>query len=105
MKRFEEDANSSSASFRTGELFEISLRETRTAGFKWAVEKSGEPVIALAGESTEAASGPAGGAGVHRWQFRAVKAGTGTVILQHRRPWESGDAPERVFQIHILVTE
>ena len=105
MNRFEEDASGREASLRVGELFEISLSETRTAGFKWVVEKGGEPVIALAGESTEAAPGPAGGAGTHIWQFRAAQAGTATLLLRHRRPWESGQAAGRVFQMQIRVAE
>jgi predicted secreted protein len=105
MTRFEEDANGRDASIRKGELFEIALSETRTAGFKWMMEKGGDPVIALAGESTKAAPGPAGGAGMHLWQFRAMQEGTATLLLRHRRPWESAEAAGRVFQMQIRVTE
>lgn len=105
MIRFEADANGRAASFRTGEMFEIVLEETRMAGFKWAVEKGGESICTLAGESSDAPAGPPGHPGTHLWQFRAVQVGTTTILLRHRRPWESGDERGRVFQLQIQVTE
>ena len=105
MERFEENASGREASFRVGEVFEIYLSETRTAGFKWMIEKGGDPVIALARESTEAAPGPAGGAGMHIWQFHAVRVGTATILLRHGRTWESADVPGRMFQLQVRVTE
>jgi predicted secreted protein len=105
MDRFEEDANDRRVRVAVGEVFEILLPETRTTGYKWAVEKGGEPVCALASESSDAPAGPPGGAGTHLWQFRAAQAGTATILLHHQRPWESGAAPGRIFQIHIQATE
>jgi predicted secreted protein len=105
MIRFAEDANGKAANFHVGEMFEIFLTETRMAGFKWVVEKCGEPVCVLASESTEAASGAHGGSGAHIFQYRAVKAGTATILLRHRRPWESSEAQGHIFQLQIQVTE
>jgi predicted secreted protein len=105
MARFEENANGREVSLRVGEVFEICLPETRTTGFKWAVEKGGGPVCALVGEFADAPAGPPGRAGMHLWQFRATQAGTATILLHHRRSWESGVAPGRIFQIHIQATE
>ena len=105
MTRFEEGANGQEASFHAGELFEVFLSETRTTGFKWVVERGGEPVCALAGESTDAPPGPPGRAGTHLWQFRAAQAGFATIRLVYRRPWESSAEPGRVFQMQIRVTE
>jgi predicted secreted protein len=103
--RFEEDANGREASFRVGELFEILLPETRTTGFKWVVEKGGEPVCAWVNESADAPPRPPGRAGTHLWQFRTAQAGMATILLQYRRPWESGAEPGRVFQMQIRVAE
>jgi predicted secreted protein len=105
MVRFGEDAHGQEANFHIGDLFEIFLVETRTTGFKWFVERGGEPVCALVSESAEAASGPPGRAGTHLWQFRAVQAGTTTIILHSRRTWETGAAPGRVFELQINASE
>ncbi len=105
MVRFQEDAHGQESKFRFGERFEILLPETRTTGFKWVVETAGEPVCTLVSEAAEAPTGPPGKAGTHVWQFRAAQAGTATILLHHRRPWESGAAPGRVFQLQIHVTE
>ena len=97
MMRFQEGAQGSEAKVRVGEEFEILLGETRTAGYKWAIEKGGEPVCTLVSESAEAAGGPPGKAGSHLLRFRAVQEGTTTILLQHKRSWESGSEPGRVF--------
>jgi predicted secreted protein len=105
MTRFEEDANDRQVNLRVGEMFEIHLPETRTTGYKWAVEKGGEPVCALVSESSEAPPGPPGRAGTHLWQFRAAKAGAATIVLHHKRPWEPAASPGRIFQLHVQATE
>jgi predicted secreted protein len=104
MVRFEEDANGRDVSLRAGDEFEVSLAETRTTGFKWVVEKGGDPVCTLLSESAEAPAGPPGRAGTHTWHFRAAGAGQATIRLHHRRPWESGAEPGRIFRIQVHVT-
>jgi predicted secreted protein len=105
MVRFGEDAQGQEASFHKGDLFEIFLAETRTTGFKWFVDRGGEPVCALVSESAEAAPGPPGRAGTHLWQFRAAQAGTTTIVLRSRRSWETDTTPSRVFELQIKVSE
>jgi predicted secreted protein len=105
MVRFEEDANGTDVSLRAGDEFEISLVETRTTGFKWMVEKGGDPVCTLVSESAEAPAGPPGRSGTHLWHFRAASTGHATIVFNHRRPWESGTEPGRVFRIQVHVTE
>jgi len=105
MVRFEENAHGHEATFHKGDLFEILLAETRTTGFKWVVERGGEPVCTLVNESANASPGPPGRAGTHLWQFRAAQVGTTTIVLHSRRAWETSAAPGRVFQIQVTVTE
>jgi predicted secreted protein len=105
MARLDETANGRESKFRVGELFEIVLAETRTTGFKWAIEKSGKPVCALVSESSEAPGGPPGQAGTHFWQFRAAQIGSTTIVLHSRRAWEARAEPARVFQLQVEVAE
>ena len=105
MARFEEDANGRQVNLRLGEVFEICLPETRTTGYKWAIEKGGEPVCALLSESANAPAEPPGRAGTHLWNFRVAQAGAATILLHLIRPWESGVGPGRIFQIQIQATE
>jgi predicted secreted protein len=103
MVRFEEEANGREVDLRVGDEFEVSLPETRTTGFKWMVEKGGDPVCTLVSESSEAPAGPPGRGGTHLWHFRAAGEGQATIVLHHRRPWESDVEPGRVFQIQVHV--
>jgi inhibitor of cysteine peptidase len=103
--RFEEDANDRQVNLRVGEVFEIHLPETRTTGYKWAIEKGGEPVCALVSESSDAPPSPPGRAGTHLWQFRAAQPGAATIVLHHKRPWEPAASPGRIFQLHVQAME
>jgi predicted secreted protein len=105
MVRFDESAHGRQANFHVGDLFEICLAETRTTGFKWVVERGGEPECARVSESADTPAGPPGRSGTHVWQFRAAQVGTATIVLHSRRAWETGTAPGRVFQIQVIVTE
>jgi predicted secreted protein len=105
MVRFGEDAHGQEASFHKGDLFEILLAETRATGFKWVIERGGEPVCALVSESADAPAGPPGLAGTHLWQFRAAQVGTAAIILHSRRAWETDAPPGRVFQLQVAVTD
>ncbi len=104
MMRLQEDANGQELTFRVGETFEICLSETRTTGFKWALENKGEPVCTLLGESSDSPAGPPGRAGTHLWRFAAAQPGTATIVLHHRRPWEAAKEPARTFQLRVRVT-
>jgi predicted secreted protein len=105
MVRFGEDAHGQETSFHKGDLFEILLPETRTTGFKWVVERGGEPVCVLVSELAEAAPGTPGKAGTHLWQFRAVQVGKATIVLHSRRAWETDAPPGRAFQLQVAVTD
>lgn len=105
MIRFEEDAHGQEISVRMNETLEISLPETRTTGFRWVAQTSGEPVCSLVSESSQPPVGPPGQPGKHVWQFRVVQRGIATIVLHYRRPWEHATAATRTFEIRVHVTD
>jgi inhibitor of cysteine peptidase len=107
VKLITEESNGTEINLAIGETFEVRLEENRSTGFKWVFESSskvGEGVLSLVGDSFgkgEAVGQP----GTHRWEFRAERAGSGTITLSYRRPWEGNASPARSFTLKVRVSE
>ena len=103
MHQIAQDDNGREVTLAVGEAVELSLPENRTTGFHWELKAKGGPVCELVEDEFEPATGPPGKGGVHRWQFRAVRAGSGEIELQYRRHWEENAAPARTYQVSVRV--
>jgi len=101
--QFDDAANGSEVELSAGDQFELSLRETRTAGYRWTFKSSGEPSCILLGESSQPVSARAGGTGTHLWRFRAVAPGNCLLALEYKRSWESSSEPARIFGMKVRV--
>jgi inhibitor of cysteine peptidase len=86
-----------------GEVVEISLAENRTTGFHWELRTKPEPACSLVKSWFEPGTGPPGKGGTHRWQFQAVRSGTGEIKLEYRRPWEQETPPGQTFKLSVHV--
>jgi predicted secreted protein len=101
--QFGESANGSDVEIKVGEEFELSLPETRTAGYQWTLTGSVDPVCALVSQSFQPASGKTGGSGTHSWRFRTVAPGTCPLALAYQRSWKSGPEPAQTFAMKVRV--
>jgi len=99
------DANSNGreVSVAVDETVQVSLAENRTTGFRWELKSKAEPVCMLVKDAFEPAKGPPGKGGTHRWQFQAVRPGTGEIELENRRPWERDAPTRRTFKLTVRV--
>ena len=87
---------------RPQDEFEISLPETRTAGYRWKTERVADPACQLLKDESEAA-GAVGGTGSHHFHFRAVNAGSGEIKLHYGRSWEQEKGPAKTFILKVHV--
>ena len=85
---------------RVGETFEVSLTETRTAGFSWSIKSAGEPVCSLVADSMANPAATPGKSGTHQWQFKVDSPGNATIELHYGRQWQKG-APARTYTLRI----
>ena len=85
------------------EEFEISLPETRTAGYHWVITEKGESVLELFSETTIPNAGGVGGSGHHIWSFRAASPGETRIAFAYSRPWEKSAKPARTFTLKVRV--
>jgi predicted secreted protein len=101
--QFDETANGSEVELSAGDDFELSLSETRTAGYHWTLKSTGEPSCIPLSESSQPASGQTGGTGAHLWRFRAVAPGNCSIVLEYKRSWESSSEPARTFRMKVRI--
>ena len=88
--------------------FAVELVGVPTAGYIWApaqmpafVSRAGE----AGGNTTQAQSRP-GFTGGNHWEvlmFVATAPGTGELVLEQRRPWETNEPPTDVFRVTIVA--
>jgi predicted secreted protein len=101
---------------RDGQIVEVPLNQrfavelvgVPTAGYVWTpaqmpafLTRAGE-----AGGPTIAAQNEPGYAGGRHWEvlmFVATAPGEGELVLEQKRPWETGQAPADVFRVTIVA--
>jgi inhibitor of cysteine peptidase len=88
--------------------FAIELVGVPTAGYQWAPTQLPAFII-RAGEATGntiAAQSQPGYTGGNHWEvlmFSATSPGTGELVLEQRRPWETGQPASNTFRVTITA--
>ena len=91
---------------KTGETFQVALVGVPTAGYLWKpaqtpafLEKSDET-----GGPTHSAQRKPGFTGGNHWEvfaFKVLSPGSGELVLEQRRPWETDEPPTDTFRVAI----
>ena len=91
-----------------GQRFAVELVGVPTAGYVWTVAQA-PAFLARAGEAsgnTSQAQSQPGFVGGNHWEvlmFSATEAGSGELVLEQRRPWESSEPANAVFRVTIVA--
>ncbi len=88
-----------------GETLELRLPENPMTGFRWHLQTSGEPILALVADSFEPGDGTPGQGGIHWWRFQTVQTGTASVELSYRRKWERSSKSAQTFRLQVHATK
>jgi predicted secreted protein len=87
-----------------GATFAVKLAAQSGTGYSWAVTKvDGAAVTAVGHKETEGTPQMPGAPMREVFRFTAAAAGTATVELALRRPWEKDVAPARTFHVSVTV--
>ena len=100
--------NGQSVNVAVGQRFAIELVGVPTAGYVWTpaqvpafLTRAGE----ASGNTIQEQSEP-GYAGGNHWEvtmFSATVAGTGEIVMEQRRPWETSEPPNQTFRVTIVA--
>ena len=97
------------AAVKVGQTLVITLASNPSTGFSWTI--SGAPdsaVLTQDGDISYTATNPdvvmPGSGGSETVRFTATAAGTTTIVLDYRRPWETDVPPVETVTIDVTVT-
>lgn len=106
--RITREQNGQTVNVAVGQRFAIELIGVPTAGYIWApaqvpafITRAGE----ASGNTVPEQSQP-GYTGGNHWEvtmFSATAAGTGEIVMEQRRPWESDEPASDVFRVTIVA--
>lgn len=99
--------NNKSLIINIGDVIKITLDSNTTTGFSWnqkselkILEKSDEKYLA---DKKGIASGMVGTGGQTVLEYKAVKKGKDTLILQYMQAWDKNTPPAKTFSVNISV--
>jgi len=89
-----------------GELI-VALASNPTTGFSWSVGEDSDEGLVLQGEPRYVPAGSTtpvvGAGGTEVFSFEADDSGTSRLVLEYRRPFEPGVAPEQTFSVTVEI--
>jgi inhibitor of cysteine peptidase len=100
--------NGQTVNVAVNQRFAVELVGVPTAGYVWQPAQMPD-FITRAGEATAntiPAQSEPGYAGGNHWEvlmFSATGPGTGELVIEQRRPWESEEAPADTFRVNIVA--
>ena len=94
-------------SARVGDVFVIQLKSNATTGFQWGIAGTLNPSVLKKVSSTYVAvanpKGLAGVGGVENWKFKAVGAGTATLVMTYKQPFDKAAKPAETATFTVTV--
>jgi inhibitor of cysteine peptidase len=97
--------NGSQVEVKVGRQIIITLDGNPSTGYSWEAKDLDSSVFELVGEPVFSSSNPnlVGSGGTVTLTFKALKAGTSTLMLVYHRPWETGVEPIDTFTVTVMV--
>jgi inhibitor of cysteine peptidase len=91
-------------SLKTGDTLQIELDGNITTGFNWIPAPQDPALLSQVGDNqVTPESNLPGAPGKIVLQFKAVAQGQTLLHLDYRRSWEAGVAPEKTFEVTVVV--
>ncbi|MCX6056312.1 MAG: protease inhibitor I42 family protein [Chloroflexi bacterium] len=98
------EMNGQTISVKAGDSFTLTLAGNPTTGYVWELSELDQTFVSLTGDPDyRADSNLTGAGGVYTYKFNALKAGTTTLKLIYRRPWEKDISPLETFKVTVEV--
>jgi inhibitor of cysteine peptidase len=106
--RINVDQNGQTVEVPVNERFAIELVGVPTAGYVWqpATIPAFVTRVSEASGNTTAAQSQPGFTGGNHWEvtiFAATAAGTGEIVMEQKRPWETDEPANQTFRVTIVA--
>lgn len=93
---------------KVGQVLVVTLPSNPSTGYSWTISTAPDgAVLTQNGELTYAATNPdvvmPGSGGTETVRFTATAAGTTTIVLDYRRPWETDVPPVDTVTLDVTV--
>lgn len=98
--QIDQSAEGSTMQLAVGDQAQLTLPETRTAGYSWKLISTESPVFRVEDGGFTRAGG-VGGTGLHRWTIVAEKTGSAQLELAYGRSWETAAGKKFVMTITV----
>jgi predicted secreted protein len=99
----EQDAGKT-VELKTGDTLVVSLDGNITTGFNWIPASQDPALLEPVGDlEVTPANEELGAPGKIVFQFKAIAEGQTFLHLDYKRPWEESVAPERTFEVNVVV--
>ena len=95
-------ASGTAVQISKGSQAQLTLPETRTAGYSWKIVSADSPVFSVEDAGFTRANA-VGGTGSHRWTLKALQPGKATLEMAYGRSWETGSEAKQRFSVTIEV--
>lgn len=95
-------ANGTHVSLHRGEALVLRLPGNATTGYRWVVTRTPPSLHLVRTTYVAPKAGVVGRGGTYVFRFSALP-GSGTLLLDYRRPWEKQAAPLRTFRLTVRV--
>jgi len=104
-REFTASDNGRTLTLPAGTHFTVRLESNITTGYSWQLDAVDPAVVLNTGNNYVGPTAPMPGAGGHEdWEFVTQAAGTTTLQMAYRRPWETDNPPAETFALTITVT-
>lgn len=99
----EEDAGKT-IEVKAGDILVFSLEGNITTGYNWISAPQNPVLLEQVGDiEVTPASDAIGAPGMITLKFKAVEKGQTALRLEYKRSWEEGVAPEKTFEVTVVV--
>ncbi len=97
--------NGSQVDIQAGGQIVVTLEGNPSTGYTWEAKDLDASMFEMVGDPVFTSSDPSlvGSGGTIALTFKALKAGTSTLVLVYHRPWETGVEPTNTFSVTVTV--
>jgi len=94
----------SAVQLKTGDTLEVRLKSNPSTGYAWSLDPKSTPLLKLTGQSTTNPTQPGVGRPIDQvFEFQAVRAGSGVLLLRYARSWEKPSASDQQFDLRVTI--